>query len=675
MKFFKIIVKPLLKYLSSNFFLRVVITIILILSLGIRSSLAYDTPKFHILDNQTFPPSPTPKSEPQDLDNLEEFTSFADGFFNQKLSELNIPGAVISVVKDGKVWFTKGYGYSDLEKKTPVDSDRTLFRVASLSKLFTGTAAMQLYEQGKLNLEADVNQYLKDWQLENPYEEAVTPARMMTHTDGTTRRLMGIAAPNHSQMQPLATYLSQYMPSINYPPGKLYSYSNHSIALLGYLVEQISGQDFADYIDKNIFQPLEMSQSTFRQPPLSQLPDNLAKGYQIKNGQAQTVPYLYLNIAPATSLMTTATDMSHFMIAHLQQGRYQDAQILEPKSVELMHQNHFQLHPLIPGTSFSFRERLVNDQRLIGHLGSLRGYSAFLNLMPQHNLGIFIATNSFNNLHGQFINQFCNRYFPRTSNSLPVTLTQLSSQELQKYTGIYWDLEYPRNTFAKILAIAQQIRITINNNGNLLVQNPALFFRNSIGKFELIPTNQANLFYRQSEHTYVYFTENNGKVTHVSNAVYPKIGAFEKISWYENVRLHLVILTLAILFWLSAIIINIRTIWKTPNNKSHYQLAPIRSLSSLIAGLNLSFLITLPLYLWWWGPWKLAYGASPLIMGLLTLPIISTILTVILAGIMLLMWPKTQVSLLGRLHYSLLTLMSLMFIPLLVYWNLLGWHF
>jgi CubicO group peptidase (beta-lactamase class C family) len=345
------------------------------------------------------------------------------------------------VVKDGEIFFANGYGYADIEQKIPVDAEKTLFRVASLSKLFTATAAMQLYEQGAIALDGDVSQYLEGWQLENPYSEAVTPAQMMMHTDGTTQRLVGLGARTKALIQPLAKYLPEYMPPINYPPGKFYSYSNHSIALLGYIVEKISGMPFSEYIEKNIFQPLEMSRSSFEQPPMPELLDNLATGYQVQNGEAKPVPYLYLNIAPAAALATTATDMAHFMLAHLQQGSYQDSVILEPETVDLMHSTHYQVHPKLPGTSYGFRERLINNKRAIGHLGSLRGYSSLLTLIPEENIGIFIVTNSFNGIHDKFISRFFDRYFPATQPK--INAAKLSSQQLTKYTGTFRDMEYP----------------------------------------------------------------------------------------------------------------------------------------------------------------------------------------------------------------------------------------
>ena len=679
---------PILRKIINNrnqrYFITACFGFILFFSISVLPGLARDTPKFHILDNQPQELAPsetvdTPAAKPSNLDNDRGFAAFADDFFTRELSESKIPGAIISVVKDGEIFFTKGYGYANLEEQIPVSADKTLFRVASLSKLFTATAAMQLYERNALDLNSDVSGYLEDWQLENPYPEAVTPARMMMHTDGTTQRLIGLGADTKAEMQPLEKYLPEYMPAINYPPGKFYSYSNHSIALLGYLVEKISGIPFTEYIDKNIFQPLTMNSSTFRQPPVSELPRNFATGYQIRNGEPQPVPYLYLNIAPAAALTTTATDMAHFMLAHLQNGSYQNSQILQPETTELMHQTHYQVHPLLPGTGYGFRERLINDIRTIGHLGSLRGYSSSLTLIPQENVGIFIASNCFSGIHDKFIDRFFARYFPEQSNSQTPYLISLSSQELKKYTGTYRDMEYPRSTIAKITGVAKQIQVTSQSDGTLLVQTPPLFFFGKTNNTKLIPTSEPRLFRRQKDDAYVFFIANeSGKITHVSNPLYAKIGTFQRVPWYENIKLHLALLAFCSLWFILATVTGLnRAFQLISGNKSRYnpKLNITCILATSIAILNLIFLVGLPLYLWLWGGWKLVYGVPPVVVGLFSLPIITTLLSLILVVLILIVWSKNYWTWQERSHYSLITLAAIAFIPLLAYWNLLGWQF
>ena len=653
----------------------------LFVSVSLLPVSASDTPQLHILDNQT-PQLPTEDStatpaKPANLD-PQELANWVDDYFQTQLDKANIPGAVISIVKDGEIVVANGYGYADLDQKIPVDAENTLFRVASLSKLFTTTAAMQLYERGELDINSDVNEYLENWQIENPFSEPVTPARMMLHTDGTTQRLIGLGARTKEQMQPLGEYLPEYMPAINYPPGKFYSYSNHSIALLGYLVEKISGTPFIEYIDRNIFQPLNMRNSTFRQPPVEELPNNFATGYQIVNGKAQPVPYIYLNIAPAAALMTTATDMAHFMLAHLQLGNYKGNHILQPETAEMMHTTHYQIHPQLPGTSYGFRERLVNNQRTIGHLGSLRGYSSSLNLIPKSNIGIFIATNCFDNIHGEFLSDFFDRYFPVEPNLDPDLVTQ-TSEELEKYTGTYRDMEYPRSTIAKITGIAKEINVATSPDGNLVVQTPPLVFRSQVKDVKLTPTAEPGLFYRQRDNAYVYFVaDESGNITHVSNPLYPKIGTYQRVPWYETFWVHMGILAFCVLFFITATIAGlVRPLIRLLRRKkiTSPKLTWVRTLAGLVGLFNLIFLVGLPLYLWRWGAWKLVYGVPPIATALFGLPVLTAILSFILFVAMLVVWQRKYWSELARSHYGLITVSGAMFAALLAYWNLLGWQF
>ncbi|HBB34213.1 MAG TPA: serine hydrolase [Cyanobacteria bacterium UBA8803] len=617
------------------------------------------------------------------LNDPQELKAFVDNFFNKEMSKTHVPGAVISVVKDGKLFFAKGYGYANLEKKILVEADKTLFRVASLSKVFTATAAMQLYERGQLDLDADVNKYLTGFQVDNPYSEPVTAARMMMHTDGTTVRRIGLAARTEAEMQPLGDYLAHQMPPVVWPPGKLYSYSSHSTALLGYVVEKISGTPFAEYIDKNIFQALKMHRSTFLQPPPPELADNLAVGYQYQSGNFKPVPFLYLNIAPAAAMSTTATDMANFMIAHLLRGRYENLRILEEDTVWLMHETHFAHHPKLPGTSYSFRERLENNIRMIGHLGSLRGYSSSLTLMPERNIGIFIASNSFSGIHEKLLSQFLDRYFPAPETPAPKPLA-FTDEQLDRFTGTYRDVEYPRATFLKPSAVFKHINIKKGHNGTLVIKTPGLFFLSNPQNITLIPVGP-QLFKRANDDALTAFgdaveDEASNQIKFAFNPLWPKIGAYERVPWYETAWVQLGLLGFCVLVFLSAFFIwPIRPLIRRLRGK-HFQIERQYSRAWLVAGLigtlNLVFLIGLPLSLWLYGAWKLAYGVPAFVIAFLCLPLITSVFVLIL-GLLLYTgqaWQKDW-SFMERSHYSLITLAALAFIPFLLYWNLLGFQF
>src|SRR5215469_3828078 len=211
-------------------------------------------------------PQPTPGPELTKAD----FETFLDALILSQLRNRNIAGAVVSVVKDGQMLFQKGYGYADFEAKRPVLPEQTLFRPGSISKLFTATAVMQLVEQGKLDLDRDVNDYL-DFAIPKTYPEPVTLRRLLTHTAGFEETLKNLFVAHEGDLKPLRTYLVNQMPARIFPPGKIPSYSNYGFTLAGYIVERTSGEKFERYVDNHILRPLRMTNSSFDQPLSSQL--------------------------------------------------------------------------------------------------------------------------------------------------------------------------------------------------------------------------------------------------------------------------------------------------------------------------------------------------------------------------------------------------------------------
>ncbi|MEA5504780.1 serine hydrolase [Halotia wernerae UHCC 0503] len=384
-------------------------------------------------------------------------------------------------------------------------------------------------------------------------------------------------------------------------------------------------------------------------------------------------------MAPAAAMSATATDMANFMIAHLLDGRYDNSQILKPETVQLMHQQHFTHHPKLPGTGYSFRERLENNIRMIGHLGSLRGYSSSLTLIPDHNIGIFVATNSFNGIHGKFLTQFLDHYFPVTTKSTSLKPLNLSSAQLNRFIGTYRDVEYPRHTFFKLTAPFKQMNIIKADNGTLQIRTPSLFFMGNAPKFRLVPVEPL-LFKRVEDDAFTAFGEDsNNQILFAFNSLWPKIGAYERILWYETIWIQLAIVGFCTVVFLSALIVwPIRPLINRLREKGFRDVQKLSSawaIAGLVGSLNIIFLLGFPLSLWITGVWKLVYGVPTVVIILLCLPLVTTFLTIGLTLFTGLAWIDKSWSLRERSHYSLITLASWIFIPFLAYWNLLGFKF
>ena len=237
----------------------------------------------------------------------QEVEAFFDEIIPQQLDEYYIPGAATAVVKDGELVFAEGYGFADLEQERPVVADRTLFRTGSVAKLFTWTAVMQLAEQGKLNLNTDVNDYLSGFRIPDTCPEPITLEHLMTHTAGFEDGSMGAMRPRPEALEPLGTFLARKVPARISPPGQVTAYSNYGTALAGHIVEQVSGLPFEQYVEQNILTPLGMDRTTFRQPVPASLVDELATGYVYSNGAFQPQPFEVYQIGPAGGASATVS--------------------------------------------------------------------------------------------------------------------------------------------------------------------------------------------------------------------------------------------------------------------------------------------------------------------------------------------------------------------------------
>ena len=615
---------------------------------------------------------PIPVPGPTDPQELEVFL---DNFFAQQMAKEHVPGAVFVLVKDGKIFFTKGYGYADLEKKTPVVPDKTLFRVGSISKLFTATAVMQLAEQGKLNLDDDVNKYLKRFQIENTYPQPITFSNLLTHTDGFDSGWgIGAFARSASKMTPLGDFIAKRLPPRISPPGEVFLYSDVGMNLAGYLVEVISGIPFAKYIDQNILQPLDMRRSSFSQPLPPQLAPDLAVGYKYKNGTYQRRPFAFSSTVPGNALMATATDIAHFAIAHLQNGRYADAQILNDATAREMHRQHFAHYPEMVGSTYGFFQRMPNKQRAIMHGGRHSGYTSQLFLLPEQNLGLFVACNNNpSSLPDELVGKFLDHYYPVDKKPAPIPQRIASSQEhLQKLSGTYRYNRYPHHTLEKLAAVfgeAPEVRAFAGKEGTLSLYVP---------EFKSVEVKPLLFRFLYSNDRMAFRQDEQGRITYMfmSDSVF---AALEKLVWYETKDFQLILVIFCTLVFFSVCIVrligsSVRRIRKrVPKGSKLSQLAQF--LAILVSTLNLVFLIGMGLVLSQADFWELFFGLPGTVIALLFIPPLTAGMTLGLLIFTVLAWKNQYWSLIERLHYSLITLAAIGFISFLKYWNLLGFQF
>ena len=368
-----------------------------------------------------------------------ELEKLFDPIFAERMEKLHIPGAVVAAVKDGKIIFAKGYGVADIEKKTPVVADKTIFRIGSITKVFTANAVMQLADRGKINLGDDVNKYLKGVRVPGTYPQPVTFANLLTHTSGLDEISPGRRTGDEAQLIPLGAFLKTRIVR-RLPPGEVIAYSTYTSALAGHLVEQITQTPFREYVRENIFEPLAMRRTSFSNVP-EEFKNDLATGYEYAENKHQKLPFQWFHTFPASDINSTATDMARFMTAHLAGGALDGKRILSERMTREMHRTHFRNHPQISGWAYGFYEGEFNNVRIIEHGGSMDdGYSALMTLAPEKNIGIFVACNTESGafgLAGAIKNAFLNRYFPAPVKSETKPSMKSSGVDLKRFAGKY----------------------------------------------------------------------------------------------------------------------------------------------------------------------------------------------------------------------------------------------
>ncbi len=316
---------------------------------------------------------------------------FIDGVMAQQIATREVAGAVVTVVSGGKVIFSKGYGYADVDRKIPVDGEKTLFRPGSVSKLFTWTALMQQVEKGRVKLDDDVNKYL-DFKIPNTQSKPILVRHLFDHTPGLEDR-GGITVESPAGFVPLGTFLKDNIPTRVRESGVEASYSNYGSAIAGYIVQRVTGEAFPDYIDRHVFGPLGMTSTTFREPLSGTLAENMATGYDFTDGRFVAKPFeLYSNVMPAGSSSGTGPDMARFMLAHLGDGTLGNARILKPETMKLMRETLHKNAPSLPGMGYGYMILREAGPRLVGHGGNTADFHSFMVLAPEADFGFFVST-------------------------------------------------------------------------------------------------------------------------------------------------------------------------------------------------------------------------------------------------------------------------------------------
>ncbi|MGC5776156.1 serine hydrolase [Paenibacillus pabuli] len=393
---------------------------------------------------ETAPAAVNDKGETKALTS-ESAAAFLDTFFDSPEAKAQYVGASVVVVKDGKVVAEKGYGYSDLESKTPVDPKNTIFRIASVSKTFTSAAVMQLVEQGKVDLKADFQTYVKGLEFDNPFDKPVTVENLLTHTTGFEVRdpQQEDIHDDFNKSVSMEDYAKLHMPPVVREPGSAYMYDNFSFLLLGMIVENVSGEPFESYMQQHIFKPLGMDNSSFMLN--DKFKNQLATAYDAGHNPLDLYT-LTPTPMPHGGMLSTAEDIGNFMIAFLNDGVKDNERIWKESTVKSMEQYRSSIHPLLPDTTYGFEAAFQlpgagSSSKIITKAGDLIGFSSYLFLIPEQNTGVFLTYNQTGALRNLFYPAFIQTFFPQYAEPVKFKeYTPQSADELQRFAGLYADL-------------------------------------------------------------------------------------------------------------------------------------------------------------------------------------------------------------------------------------------
>lgn len=420
------------------------------------------------------PTASTPHPVARDLDKA-DVDAWLDGYLPYALQRGDAAGAVVVVVKDGKILTQRGFGYADVASRRPVDPDKTLFRQASISKLVTWTAVMQMVERGKIDLDRDVNAYL-DFKIPDRFGKPVTMRNLMTHRGGFEEVQRGLNSYDIKDIPTLDVALKRQIPARIFPPGTTPAYSNYGTTLAAYIVQRVSGEPFDIYAQRHIFAPAGMAHASLSQRLPASLQTLVASGYGRGSGKPTR---LELNsFWPAGGMSASGADMGRFMIAHLADG----GPLLRPDTAHRMHDTILKSIPALNGMALGFYEQNINGRRALSHAGDTLTFHSQLWLLPNEKVGLYMSMNAAGTdklsgaIRSHLFEAFADRYFPSDRKGEGRVDAATARAHARMMVGTYNKTRRLETSFLKVMeVVGGQISIGLDAQGGLLLKaSPAL---------------------------------------------------------------------------------------------------------------------------------------------------------------------------------------------------------
>ena len=362
-----------------------------------------------------------------------DLSAYVDGLVEAGMEREGIAGVTVAIVDREGPLLLRGYGIASQSPRREVDPDGTLFRIASISKTFTYLLALQLVDAGKLDLDAPVNDYLPpELRLPDDGYAPVLVRHLFTHTAGFEDSAMGhLFVDSPERVSTLAENLQRHRPQRVREPGTRAVYSNYSVALLGALVAHLTGTDFESLAERELFAPMGMAHSTFREPMPEGDPRDAgpafrgqwSDGFKRGGGGFKTQVFEHIaHNAPGGGASSTAADMGRYMRMLLNGGEHDGVRVLSPSAwARLQGEPLFRNDEAVGGFAYGFFDNSVGEVRTLGHGGATQWFHSGMTLAPEPGVGIFVSTNTDTGRRfaAQLARQVLERYFEDARAPLP----------------------------------------------------------------------------------------------------------------------------------------------------------------------------------------------------------------------------------------------------------------
>lgn len=471
----------------------------------------------------------TANANPRVEINTETVTEFVNTYFSENMEAFHVPGVAVAAVKDGSEIFKAGYGVADINTKESVNPETTTFPACSVSKLFTASSIMKLYEEGKLDLDENVESYLGGIKIQNAFNAPVTCRNLLTHSSGLDEESeLDIGTGKSSTINSQEYYFSIHQPQVIYEPNTLCRYSNMGYNILGYVIENVSGQSYEEYVQENILNDLEMTKSSVRIDD-----ENMASGYAFADGTYENPTFGYQYTSGSSGIIAPVTDMENFMIMHLDDGQFHGTSIINSVTAKAMQTKQFSNNAVFDGMGFGFIRSDRNGANLIKHEGGLPGYATTLFLIPEQNFGIYVATNALSGMAFDFEDAFLAYFYGDTASASNLS-DDVANVPVDDYTGTYRNYDGISKTSIMKMSIlfdaTMDLTVTSTSDGALAINQ---YNQSKEVEQALLYANAPDVFTRDDGLGYFTFTrDDTGDVSYAFNDI--SYQTFEKTGAFEN---------------------------------------------------------------------------------------------------------------------------------------------